>query len=96
MTEEELKDRISMALKDPILQQGFECICKENSELKNKNKVLELYADLADGKVDEVKLELFRARRVIMKFVKIYANPHSEEEIKLRDEVKKLLEEIKL
>ena len=55
-----------------------------------------MYADLADGKVDEVKLELFRARRVIMKFVKIYANPHSEEEIKLRDEVKKLLEEIKL
>ena len=36
MTEEELKDRISMALKDPILQQGFECICKENSELKQE------------------------------------------------------------
>ena len=25
---------ISMALKDPILQQGFEIICKENTELK--------------------------------------------------------------
>lgn len=38
MTKDELKDelknRISMALKDPILQQGFEIICKENTELK--------------------------------------------------------------
>lgn len=38
MTKDELKDelknRISMALKDPILQQGFEIICKENAELK--------------------------------------------------------------
>ena len=31
---DEMKNRISMALKDPILQQGFECICKENAELK--------------------------------------------------------------
>lgn len=32
----EMKNRISMALKDPILQQGFEIICKENAELKEK------------------------------------------------------------
>lgn len=36
MTKEELKDRISMALKDPTLQQGFEIICKENAELKEQ------------------------------------------------------------
>lgn len=29
---DEIKDKISMALKDPILQQGFEIICKENNE----------------------------------------------------------------
>ena len=34
MTKDEMKDRISMALQDPILQQGFEIICKENTELK--------------------------------------------------------------
>lgn len=28
MTKDEMKNRISMALKDPILQQGFEIICK--------------------------------------------------------------------
>lgn len=36
MTEDEIKNRISMALKDPVLQQGFEIICKENVELKEK------------------------------------------------------------
>ena len=29
MNIDEMKNRISMALKDPILQQGFEIICKE-------------------------------------------------------------------
>lgn len=34
MNIDEMKNKISMALKDPILQQGFEIICKENAELK--------------------------------------------------------------
>lgn len=29
MTRDEMKNRISMALKGPILQQGFEIICKD-------------------------------------------------------------------
>lgn len=33
MTKDEIKNRISMALKDPVLQQGFEILCKENTEL---------------------------------------------------------------
>lgn len=36
MTKDEMKNRISMALKDPVLQQGFEIICKENAELEEK------------------------------------------------------------
>lgn len=40
MTKDEMKNRISMALKAPILQQGFEIICKENAELKADNKAL--------------------------------------------------------
>ena len=47
MTKDEMKDKISMALKDPILQQGFEIICKnlaelekENAELKEKISIL--------------------------------------------------------
>ena len=41
MTNDEIKDKISMALKDPVLQQGFEIICKENAEFDcqmNRNK----------------------------------------------------------
>ena len=36
MTKDEMKDKISMVLKDPILQQGLELICKENAELKEQ------------------------------------------------------------
>lgn len=36
MTKDEIKNRISMALKDPVLQHGFEIICKENAELKGE------------------------------------------------------------
>lgn len=36
MNIDEMKNKISLALKDPILQQGFEIICKENAELKGK------------------------------------------------------------
>lgn len=41
MTKDELKNRISMALKDPILQQGFEIICKENAQLTKAKELLE-------------------------------------------------------
>ena len=34
-----MKDKISMALKDPVLQQGFEIICKENAELKAQKQL---------------------------------------------------------
>jgi hypothetical protein len=40
MTKDEMKNRISMALKDHILQQGFECICKENANLEEKISIL--------------------------------------------------------
>ena len=35
---DEIKDKISMALKDPILQQGFEIICAELDCQMNRNK----------------------------------------------------------
>lgn len=35
-----LKNKISMALKDPILQLGFEIICKKLSELEKENAEL--------------------------------------------------------
>ena len=37
MTKDEMKCRISLALKDPVLQQGFEIICKNLTELEKEN-----------------------------------------------------------
>lgn len=55
MTKNEMKNRISLALKDPILQQGFECICKENAELEKENaelkKLLKLDKQILDKKI---------------------------------------------
>lgn len=44
---DELKNRISMALKDPILQQGFEIICKNLTDLENKIADIKANCDLA-------------------------------------------------
>lgn len=47
MTKDEMKNKISMALKDPILQQGFEIICKNLSELEKENtKYKEMVEDM--------------------------------------------------
>lgn len=40
MTKDEIKNRISLALKDPILQIGFELICTQNAKLKAYNEKL--------------------------------------------------------
>ena len=40
MIKDEMKDKISMALKDPVLQQGFEIICKNLAELEKENAEL--------------------------------------------------------
>ena len=39
-TKDELKCRISMALKDSVLQVGFEIICRENDKLEKENAEL--------------------------------------------------------
>jgi len=53
MTKDEMKNRISMALKDPILQQGFECICKENAELNKELKAEKEYSATLRKEIDE-------------------------------------------
>ena len=41
MTKDEMKDKISMAFKDPVSQQGFEIICKNLAELEKENAELD-------------------------------------------------------
>ena len=47
MTKDEMKDKISMALKDPILQMGFEVICSKLSRLEKENAELKSIKDIA-------------------------------------------------
>lgn len=53
MGKEEMKNKISMALKDPVLQIGFEIICKNLSELKKENtelkRIVEMVAMINKG-----------------------------------------------
>lgn len=66
MTKDEMKNRISLALKDPILQQGFELICKENTELRLKVEGLEGQTPWKDIKdKSEVLGKLSKAKEII-------------------------------
>lgn len=53
MTKDEMKNRISMTLKDPILQQGFEIICKNLAELEEVNADLKQSIDWANERESE-------------------------------------------
>ena len=89
MTKDEMKDemknKISMALKDPVLQQGFEIICKNLAELeKEKCKLLGIIQG-KDKVIQEVKKELnsmlvsknqqlAKAKEIIKKFSEFVNN----------------------
>lgn len=65
MTKDEMKDKISMSLKDPVLQQGFEIICKNLAELEKENAELKGIKDIAT---------LIRAKEIIKKFSEFVNN----------------------
>ena len=55
MTKDEMKDKISMALKDLVLQQGFEIICKNLAELEKEKCELLGIIQGKDKVVQELK-----------------------------------------
>ena len=58
MTKDEMKDKISMTLKDPVLQQGFEVICKNLAELEKEKCELLGIIQGKDKVIQELKKEL--------------------------------------
>ena len=79
-----MKNRISLALKDTILQQGFELICKENAELKLKLEALEGQTPWKDIKdKSEVIGKLSKARELLKTFLLIADNKVSQMEFQL-------------
>lgn len=53
---DEMKDRISMTLKDLVLQQGFEIICKNLAELEKEN------AELKTKKIPQLERKIASIR----------------------------------
>ena len=74
-----MKDEISIALKDPVLQQGFEIICKNLAELEKENAELkEQCLILADCNTCnstckteniEMKKQLIKAKEIIKNLI---------------------------
>lgn len=106
MTKNEMKDKISMALKDPILQMGFEVICsklsrleKENAELKEQCSILtdcNISMALKDPIFENVEMQkqLIKAKELLTRFVmaSVYFNG---KETDLVEEAEKFLKEPK-
>lgn len=96
---DEMKNKISMALKDPILQQGFELICKENAELKdyrlstlkNHQTGIQKYALNLEHKLSWYDDQLTKAKEIIKKIEKSFYS--GENAIKRLSEISDILAE---
>lgn len=71
---------ISMALKDPILQQGFECICKELADLEKENAELkklkrECETSLCRAEYQYNYEQLTKAKDLLLRFVELKNKP---------------------
>ena len=79
MTKEDMMNKISFALKDPILQMGFEVICSKLSRLEKENAELkEQCSILADcntrhssckNENAEMKKQLTKAKKLLTRFI---------------------------
>lgn len=94
---DEMKNRISMALKDPILQQGFEIISRENAELKAQVSYLKDNLRVARKDREDLQLEVGKGLQEFIKdcpytALKLYANEkYVEENAELKAKEKELL-----
>ena len=109
MNKEEMKNKISMALKDPILQQGFECICKENAELKEAikhfNPCSEWNDDVHDCEFRHYAMEygsqLIKAKKLLERLLITSCNsdvlnllPNCSEVLRVRVEAEQFISEV--
>ena len=98
MSKEDMMNKISFALKDPILQMGFEVICsklarleKENTELKEQCSIL---ADCntchssCKNENAEMKEQLTKAKEIIKRLMHelvVSNRPYNEVELLVKD-----------
>ena len=104
MAKDGMKDKISMALKDPILQMGFEVICsklsrleKENAELKEQCLILAdcntCYSPCKNKNV-EMKKQLTKAKELIKEMLSILPKENIEGIYEITEEAEQFLREL--
>ena len=104
MTKDEMKDemknKISMALKDPILQIGFELICKNLAELKKENaelkKQLEMSNKVYNDNLDysyHIEGQLTKAKGIIKDMLSILPKDNIEGVYEITEEAEQFLNE---
>ena len=103
MSKEDMMNKISFALKDPILQMGFEVICSKLSRLEKENAELkEQCSILADcntchssckNENAEMKKQLTKAKELLTRFImsSVYFNG---KETDLVEEAEEFLREV--
>ena len=77
MSKEDMMNKISFALKDPILQIGFEVICSKLSRLKNENA--------------EMKEQLTEAKELIKEMLSILPKENIEGIYEITEEAEQFL-----
>jgi hypothetical protein len=69
MTIDDMKNKISMELKNPVTQQGFEIICKHLVELERENADLRTVRDARAKCMSEDKDALEKARALLKQWL---------------------------
>ena len=102
---DEMKDKISMALKDPVLQQGFEIICKNLAELEKEKCELLGIIQGKDKVIQELKKELnsmmvsknpqlAKAKELIKEMLSILPKENIEGVYEITEEAERFLREV--
>ena len=105
MSKEDMMNKISFALKDPILQMEFEVICSELSRLEKENAELkEQCSILADcntchssckNENAEMKEQLTKAKELIKEMLSILPKENIEGIYEITEEAEEFIREVK-
>ena len=103
MSKEDMMNRISLALKDPILQMGFEVICSKLSGLEKENAELkELCSILAGCNTShsscknenaEMKKQLTKAKELIKEMLSILPKENIEGVYEITEKAEEFIRE---
>lgn len=95
MTEDEMKNKISLALKD--LQQGFEIICKENAGLKARLNAINSITLELERASKERRQQFTKAKEIIKNLIDSLETIDGEQvrELEVVKEAEQFLEEVK-